>query len=96
MIDRAVEARVGVHVTAGFLHFLVNAAAGARRRALEEHVFEDMRKSRAEPAAFMDAARRAPRLRGHDGRAVIFAHDDDEAVVERGELDAGRQRRDYG
>ncbi len=95
VINRPVEARVGVHVTARFLHFLINARAGARRRALEEHMFEDVRKSRAEPAAFVDAARRAPRLSGDDGRAVIFAHDDDEAVVERGELDAGRQRRNF-
>ena len=52
--------------------------------------------SRAKPFALVDAARRAPRLRGHDRRAVILAHDDDEAVVQRGELDAGWQRRDNG
>ena len=43
VIHRAVEARVGVHVTAGFLHFLVNAAAGAGGGALEQHVFEHVR-----------------------------------------------------
>jgi len=37
----------------------------------------------------------APGLHGHHRRAVIFAHDDDQAVVQRGELDAGRQRRDW-
>jgi len=95
VIHRAVEARVGVHVTAGLLHLLVNPAAGARGRALEEHVFEHVREARAEPAALMDAARRAPGLHGHHRRAVIFAHDDDQAVVQRGELDAGRQRRDW-
>ena len=51
--------------------------------------------ARAKPFALVDAARRAPRLRGHDRRALILAHDDDEAVVQRGELDAGRQRRDW-
>ena len=96
MVNSSVKRSIGVHVTAGFLHFLVNAAAGARRRAFEEHVFEHVREAGTEPATFVDAARRAPRLRGHDGRAVVFAHDDDEAVFERGEFDAGRLRRDYG
>ena len=77
VIHRAVEARVGVHVTAGLLHFLVNAAAGPRRGALEQHVFEHVRQSRAEPAAFVDAAGHRPRLRRDDRRAVVFAHDDD-------------------
>ena len=91
VIDRAVEARVGVHVTAGFLHLLVNAAAGARGGALEEHVFEHMREAGAEPFALVNAAGHRPRLRGHDRRAVIFAHDDDQAVFERGQGDAGGQ-----
>ena len=89
VIDRAVEARVGVHVTARFLHLLVNAAAGARGGALEEHVFEHMRKAGAEPFALVNAAGHGPRLRGDDRRAVIFAHDDDQAVFERGEGDPG-------
>ena len=91
VIHRAVEAGVGVHVTARFLHFLVNAAAGARRGAFEEHVFEHVRKAGAEPVALVDAAGHRPRLRGNDRRAVVFAHDDDQAVFERGEGDAGGQ-----
>ena len=93
VIHRAVETRVGVHVTAGFLHFLVNAAAGPRRGALEQHVFEHVRQPGAEPAAFVNAAGHAPRLRRHDRRAVVFAHDDGQAVVERGQSDAGGRRR---
>jgi mannitol/fructose-specific phosphotransferase system IIA component (Ntr-type) len=73
VIHRAVEARVGVHVTAGLLHLLINAAAGTRRRALEEHVFEHVRKSGTEPFAFVNAARHRPRLRGDDRRAVMAA-----------------------
>ena len=96
VIDRAVEAGIGVHVTAGFLHFLINAAAGPRGRALEQHVFEHVRQPRAEPAALVDAARAAPRLRGDNRRAVILAHDDGQAVVERGQGDAGRNRGDGG
>ena len=94
VIDRAVEARVGVHVTAGLLHLLVNPAAGPRRGALEQHVLQHVRQSRAEPAPLVDAARHRPRLRRHHRRAVVLAHDDDEAVVQRGEFDAGRQRGD--
>ncbi len=47
----------------------------------------------AEPAAFVNAAGHAPRLRRHDRRAVVFAHDDGQAVVERGQSDAGGRRR---
>ena len=50
VIHRAVEARVGVHVTAGFLHLLVNPAAGPRGGAFEQHVLQHVRQSRAEPA----------------------------------------------
>ncbi len=95
VIHRAVEARVGVHVTAGFLHFLVNPAAGARRRAFEQHVFEHVRQAGAEPFALVNAAGHRPCLRGNDRRAVVFAHDDDEAVFERGEGDAGGQGGGY-
>src|SRR6185312_168794 len=54
VIDGAVEAGVGVHVTAGFLDFLIDAAAGAVGGAFEEHVFEHVRKSGAEPFAFVN------------------------------------------
>ena len=94
VIDRAVEGCVGVHVTAFILHLFVDDARRAIRGALEEHVFEDVRQSRAEPFAFVDAARRAPRLRGDDWRVVILAHDDGQAVFERGQGDAGGQGRD--
>ena len=96
VIDRAVEARVGVHVTAGFLHFLIDAAAGARGGAFEKHVFEHVRKARAEPFAFMNAARHAPRLRRNHRRAVILAHDDRQSVFERGERYARRNGRNAG
>ena len=84
MIDRAIEAGVGVHVTADFLHFLIDAAAGAGGGAFEEHVFEHVREAGAEPFAFMNASGHGPGLGRDDGRAVVFAHDDGEAVVERG------------
>ena len=80
VIDRAIKARVGVHVTARFLHFLINATARARGRAFEQHMFQHMRQPRAEPASLVNAASHGPRLRGNDGRAVIFTRDDREAV----------------
>ena len=94
MIHRAIKTRVGVHVTARFLHFLINTTARTRRCAFEEHMFKHMRQTRAEPRAFVNATGHRPRLRAHDRRVMIFADDDDEAVFERGEFDAGRNGRD--
>src|SRR5450756_1522635 len=95
VINGAVKAGVGVHVTAGLLDFLVDAAAGAGGGALEQHVFEHMRKPGTEPFVLMDAAGGAPGLRGDDRRVVILAHDDGQAIIERGDGDAGRNGR-YG
>ena len=94
VIDRAIKARVGVHVTARFLYFLINAAAGASGRAFEQHMFQHMRQPRAEPATLVNAASHGPRLCRNHGRAVIFARDDGEAVFERHEFDAVRDGRD--
>src|SRR5436189_5217629 len=43
----------------------------------------------------MNAAARAPGLRRHHGRAVIFPDDHDQAVVERRPLCPERARRDF-
>ena len=91
-IDRAVERRVGIHVTACLLHFLIDAVGRTGRGALEEHVLQAMRKPGTQPFAFVDAARLAPCLRGDDGRAVILADDQGESVRQRAEADAGRNR----
>ena len=69
----------------GFLDFLINAAAGSSGGAFEEHVLEHVRHAGTQPAALMNAAGHAPRLRGNYRRAVVFANDDLEAVFERGE-----------
>ena len=95
MINRAVEAGVGVHVAPGLLHFLINAAPGARGRAFKKHVFQNVRQPRAEPGALVDAARGAPGLRGDDRRVVIFAHDDRQSVFKCGEYDAGWNGRNF-
>ena len=95
VINGAVEAGVGVHVTARFLHFLINATARARRRAFEQHVFEHVRKSRAQPFALVNAPRHRPRLRTDHRRAVVLAHDDDKAVFKRRKFDAGRNGRNF-
>ena len=89
MIDGAVEGSVGVHVAAGLLDFLVNAAAGAAGGAFEKHVFENMGKTGAEPGAFHHAPGVAPGLGRDDRRAVVLANDDDQAVVQRVLADAG-------
>ena len=90
VIDGAVETGIGVHIAAGFLDFLVNAAAGAGGGAFEEHVLEHVGEAGAEPVALVNTAGTAPSLNGHHGRAVIFAHDDGQPVIQRGELHAGR------
>ena len=84
VINRAIERRVGVHVTAGFLHFLVDAPAPRGGGAFEEHVFEHVRQAGAQPFAFVDAAGLAPGLRRNHRRAMIFANDDGKAVFQRG------------
>ena len=82
VIHRAIKRGVGVHVAAGLLHFLINAPHPAGFGTLEEHVLQNVRQAGPEPIAFMDAARLGPGLGGHHGRAVIFAHDHGEAVVQ--------------
>ena len=91
-IDRAVERRVGVHVTTGLLHLLIDAVGGASCGALEEHVLETMGEPGSEPSSLIDAARLAPGLGGDDGRAVILADDQREADWQCAEADAGRNR----
>src|SRR4030095_10593748 len=92
VIDCAIEGSVGVHITAGFLYFLVDSTAGASGCALEKHVLKDVRESGAEPFALMHAAGHAPGLGGNHGSAVILPHDDSQAIFERGQGDTGGSR----
>src|SRR6185369_2012227 len=92
VVDGAVEAGIGVHVTAGFLDFLVDAAAGAGGGAFEQHMFEHVREAGAQPVALVDAAAHAPGLGGNDGRAVIFAHNHDQPVLKRRQRHPGGKR----
>ena len=89
-IDGAVERGVGIHVAPGFLHFLIDARPRARGGAFEQHVFQDVRQAGAEPASLVNAAGHAPGLSCDDRRAVVLAHDDGQAVVERDGAGAGR------
>ncbi len=82
-IDGAIEGRVGVDVAAGVLDALGKVARAARRRALEKHVLENVREPGAEMAVLVNAARLHPHLHAGHGRAVIFLHDDAEAVRQR-------------
>jgi len=82
VVDRAVESRVGVDVAAMRLDRRTDLATGASLRALEQHVFEKVRKARAEVRVFMQAAGLHPYLhRGERGRTVRL-HDQREAVRE--------------
>jgi hypothetical protein len=72
------------------LHFLVDAAAGPGGGAFEKHVLQNVGKARPQPFAFGNAAGVAPGLGGDDRRAVIFAGDDDQAILQRRELGARR------
>ena len=84
-VNGAIERGVGVHVTAGLLDFLIDAAGAAAFGALKEHMFQDVREAGAEPATFVDTAGAAPGLGGDDGGAVIFADDDHQTVIEGGQ-----------
>lgn len=82
VIDRAVERRVGVHVSARVLNFLIDAAGFPRGCSLKEHMLQHMRHARAQPSAFIDAAGFAPGLSGDDGGTVIFADDQRQSIFE--------------
>ena len=94
VIHGTVETRVSVHVTAGFLHFLVDSAAGTRGRALEEHVFQNVGQACPQPIRFVNAAAHSPGLRRDNWCVVVLAHNDGEAVLKDGEFDAGWNRGD--
>ena len=79
-IHRAVERRVGVDVAAVVLHRAREVLRCASRRAFEKHVLQQVRKTRAEPFAFVDAPGFHPRLHARNGRRRIFLHDEFEAV----------------
>jgi len=58
--------------------------------SVEEHVLQHVGQPGAQPFALVNAAGHAPRLGRHDRRAVIFAHDDNQPIVERGNFHARR------
>ena len=80
-VDGAVEGRVGVHVAAGGLDLLVDAAGAAGGGALEQHVFEHVGQPGADPIALIDTAGAAPRLGADDRGAVVFANNQLQAVL---------------
>jgi hypothetical protein len=57
-------------------------------------VLQHVRETGAEPFAFVNAPGHGPGLDGNNGRTVVFAHNDGEAVVECGEGDARRDGSD--
>ena len=63
VINRPIEGGISVHIPAGFLHFLVDAAARSGSGPFEEHVFEHVRETGAQPAAFVNTTGHAPGLR---------------------------------
>ena len=81
-IHRAVEARVGVHVAAGRLDLLVDAAGAPGARSLEEHVFEHVRQARPQPLSFIDAAGAGPSLHADDRGRRILPDDQLQPVVQ--------------
>jgi hypothetical protein len=94
VVDGAVEGGVGVEMAAEVLDLLRHLAVAARRRALEHEMLEQMRKARAEPRRFVDAAGGAPELDRDDRRGEVGLDEDVEAVGELANLD--RRRRDQG
>lgn len=91
-INGAVEGGISVHVPARLLHFLVDAAGGTRGGAFEQHVLQDVGQPRAQPLPFVDAAGHAPGLGRNHRRAMVFANDQGQAIVERLHADIGRNR----
>ena len=73
VIHRAIKRRVSVNVTAMGLDLGRDFPPRAPRRALEQHVFEIMRKPRAEVLAFVNTPRFHPDLhRGQRSRTIGF------------------------
>ena len=81
-VDRAVEGGVGIDVAPGLLHGARDFVGTAFFRALENHVLEQMRESRAEPLAFMNAAALHPDLHAGHRCGVIGLDQHGETVGE--------------
>ena len=80
-VNRAVERSVGVDVSAAVLNLLGDLARRAFFGALEKHVLEDVRQSRAHFFPLVDAPRAAPGLNAGHRCAAILLDDEREAVL---------------
>ncbi len=95
-INRAIERRVGIDVTAHVLDRLRDRVRRAVLRSFEKHVLEDVRQARAEVRVLIHAPGAAPSLHARDRRALVFLHDDGEAVRQNPFPRGGRRESDHG
>ena len=85
-VVRAVEPGRSVQRAAGALHQLEMLVRADARRALKEHVLEQVRESRA-ARPFVRRADVIPQVHGDDRRRVILGEGDEQPVVEPERLD---------
>ena len=92
--NRAIERRVSVDVAAYVLDFLRDLIRPPRFRSFEQHVFENVRQTRAKMLVFVDASRGAPSLHACHRRAAIFLDDDRQPVRQNPLLCRARRKGD--
>ena len=63
--------------------------------SFEQHVFQNVGQPCTEMLVFIDASGRAPRLHARHRRAVIFLHDDGQAVWQNPFLRRARRKRNH-
>ena len=94
-VDRRVEAGVGVRAAPRGLHQVEVLALADVRRALEHHVFEEVREAAA-PGRLVAGAHRVPQADSHHRHAAVGKDHDPQPVVEAMVDEAGRLRHEAG
>ena len=79
---RAILGGVGVDLAAEVAGFPHDVARRARRRALENHVFDEVREAAAEELLLVDRAGADPDLHRRHRRAVVLLDQQDHAVIQ--------------
>ena len=87
MINCLLERSVSVHVAAGALDGVRNVAHGAGGGAFKKHVFEDVGDAGPRVFSLGNATGATPSLGADNGRAVVFADENGQAIIEDGFMD---------
>jgi len=92
VVVRRLVAGAGVHRAARLAHLARGVARPAPRRPLEHHVLDAVRPAE-HAVVFVIGSDAHPDVRDDDGRLVVLAHEDDQAVLERLLYERPRRRR---